>query len=304
MHRFLNPDYVLFSLKIKYAQYKLNKKHNGVKPYLVYKDKVKVVNKAYFRNNPVDSYHALTYHDWASCKRFYGDLDFTTTHIIRALIYWNEKNRNDNQFIGLVDKVLSSADAVDDHLYFYLREDYPRYKLTNPYYSGITQGKAISMLTRAYGITNYEQYLLQAEYALNTLIKEVKDGGVLRYLEHNQRWVEEYPSPNSPSMVLNGHLFTIIGLADYLSLKSNPYFKELYTDILNTTLTYLDYYFQDGVLLYCMYSWTPCNVHYLGLMVPLFEHVYTITGEQIFQDCADRLDKMYSKKLFNQFIKK
>lgn len=303
MHRFLNPHYVLFSLKIKFAHYKLNKKHNGIAPYHLYKDKVKV-NKDCFNNHPIDHYHALTYHDWASCKRFYGDLDFTTTHIIRALVYWNEKNRNDDQFIGLVDKVLCSADAVDDQLYFYLREDYPRYKLTNPYYSGITQGKAASMFTRAYKISNDEQYLQQAESTLNTLFKGVQDGGVLRYLEHNQRWVEEYPSPDSPSMVLNGHLFTIIGLADYLSLKSNPNFQELYTDILNSTLTYLDYYFQDGVLLYCMYSWTPCSVHYLGLMGPLFEHVFAVSGEQKFKDCADRLDKMYSKRLFDQFIKK
>lgn len=78
--------------------------------------------------------------------------------------------------------------------------------------SAMSQGLAMSLLTRAYDMTGRRSYLRVARRALKPFRVPVARGGVVRRYEGHP-WYEEYPTP-TPSYVLNGFGFTLLGLYD------------------------------------------------------------------------------------------
>jgi heparosan-N-sulfate-glucuronate 5-epimerase len=84
--------------------------------------------------------------------------------------------------------------------------------LDAPWGSALAQGQGISLLRRAYAHTGKRRYLRAARAALAPLRRSVTRGGLARW--HDGGIVfEEYPSER-PSLPLNGHLQTLIGLYD------------------------------------------------------------------------------------------
>jgi hypothetical protein len=79
--------------------------------------------------------------------------------------------------------------------------------------SALAQGQAISLLRRAYAYTREMRYLRGARKALRALDTPVRDGGLVRWYR-SQIWFEEYPSPVSRVLVLNGMMQTVLGLYD------------------------------------------------------------------------------------------
>lgn len=81
-----------------------------------------------------------------------------------------------------------------------------------PFGSAMVQGEAIAMLVRGYLLTKKEKYLECAEKALRPYETPVEDGGVLRNFM-GMPFYEEYPT-KTPSLVLNGFMFSLFGLYD------------------------------------------------------------------------------------------
>lgn len=98
--------------------------------------------------------------------------------------------------------------------------------LRPPWISAMAQGLAMSLLTRAYGLTGHRRYLVAARRAVRPFRRSVPRGGVVRMYE-GHRWYEEYPTP-TPSYVLNGFGFTLLGLYD-LS-RWSPAARRLYVE--------------------------------------------------------------------------
>lgn len=92
-----------------------------------------------------------------------------------------------------------------------------------PYASAMVQGEAISLLVRGYYLTKNNDYLDCAAKALNPYRKLVRDGGVLEYF-NGMPFYEEYPTA-TPSLVLNGFIFSLFGLYD-LSITNHSSSKE------------------------------------------------------------------------------
>ncbi|PIO56549.1 D-glucuronyl C5-epimerase, partial [Teladorsagia circumcincta] len=85
------------------------------------------------------------------------------------------------------------------------------------WYSAMAQGHALSLLTRAYAATKNASYLVVASKALDLFEKDASAGGVRNKLFGND-WYEEYPT--SPgSYVLNGFIYSLIGLYDFKNAK-------------------------------------------------------------------------------------
>lgn len=84
-----------------------------------------------------------------------------------------------------------------------------------PWGSALAQAQAISLLTRVYRITGDRRYLAGARRALDPILTPVADGGMLRSFHGDRRfpWYEEYPAER-PTYVLNGFMFTLVGLYD------------------------------------------------------------------------------------------
>jgi hypothetical protein len=90
----------------------------------------------------------------------------------------------------------------------------PRYTLPTPWRSALAQGQAISLLARLYVRTHQREYLTAAQRAMAPLLKPVAAGGLLRRLPDGGMWLEEYPDTRRAAYVLNGFLYTIIGVYD------------------------------------------------------------------------------------------
>src|SRR4051794_30063652 len=79
--------------------------------------------------------------------------------------------------------------------------------------SAMAQGEGISLLTRAYRVTRRPAYRRSAVRALKPFLKTVANGGVVRHYAGHP-WYEEYPTRSRPSFVLNGFMFSLLGLYD------------------------------------------------------------------------------------------
>jgi heparosan-N-sulfate-glucuronate 5-epimerase len=87
-----------------------------------------------------------------------------------------------------------------------------RTRVKSPWVSAMAQGMAMSLLTRAHALTGEPAYLAAAERALAPFAHDTRRGGVVADFS-GRPWYEEYPSVR-PTHVLNGFMFTLIGLYD------------------------------------------------------------------------------------------
>ena len=97
------------------------------------------------------------------------------------------------------------------------------------WYGGMTQGLGMSFLVRMYNATGNQSYMNAALNSTHLLTVNVSDGGVLRYYQ-NYTWYEEYPTPDSGSYVLNGYIYTLVGLFDLIQEFNDSTSIELYQD--------------------------------------------------------------------------
>jgi len=91
--------------------------------------------------------------------------------------------------------------------------------LRAPWISAMAQGEGISVLSRAYWLTQEDRFLEQALLASKPFSSSINDGGVRSRISGKWDFVEEYPSPD-PYHTLNGFLFALVGICDLLRISS------------------------------------------------------------------------------------
>jgi hypothetical protein len=136
--------------------------------------------------------NAVTVAQWGLAHYSSGD----TTLALRAADWLVEHQEADGAWRYQFDFYVESAGET----------------LRGPWISGLAQGQAMSLLVRAARVTGEAIYLRAARAAMKPLTVPVADGGVGRTWRGHP-FFEEYPT-NRPSLVLNGFLFTVIGLHD------------------------------------------------------------------------------------------
>ena len=92
-----------------------------------------------------------------------------------------------------------------------------RYPTPKAWISALTQGNIISVFARAYRLTGEEVFLRGARRAVRPFELDILDGGVSAPVGADGLFFEEvavYPA----SRILNGYIFAVIGLYDYVAL--------------------------------------------------------------------------------------
>jgi heparosan-N-sulfate-glucuronate 5-epimerase len=162
--------------------------------------------------------------------------------------------------------------------------------LKAPWYSGLAQGQGISLLLRAHQSTGVERYLDIAKRAFSAFEKSTADGGVAFTDPNGNLWFEEYVvSP--PTHILNGFIWAIWGVYDYVLATGSSTGKALFESAVQTLRANLDrydlrfwsLYEQSGTLLPMVASSFYHRLHIVQLRI-----MYRITGEEIFLRFADR----------------
>ena len=274
--RFLNLSYLRNTIAIKTWAF-VQKVNKGAYPYTYFRNKVQdVTTSLEYTLNFQNHYHSLGYLNNQTAERLHAGERSITQELIVGLVYYNELLENKRlptkYLFDLALKLQKKAYLDGCKMIFYFDESYARFDLSGSYYSGIVQGKAASFFLRCYEISKDEKYKQWAKKCLLSCWIKIEEKGILRTLLNGHHWVEEYPSPN-PSMVLNGYLFYIIGLAEYLAFENDKEIKTHMQECLKSVVAWMPKYKSKNGLLYSMYRWNLCNVHYTGIMKYQFEHL-------------------------------
>ncbi len=162
--------------------------------------------------------------------------------------------------------------------------------LQSPWYSGLAQGQGISVLIRAYEHTKKDKYLHAINDAIQVFMKSTDEGGVNYFDENNNNWIEEY-IVHPPTHILNGFIWGLWGIYDYLLVFNDQKIKNLYDKYIHTLLVELHSY-DTGY--WSLYEHSGTN---LKMIASLFYHklhivqlriMYSLTGEIIFDKTADK----------------
>ncbi|MCU0435669.1 MAG: D-glucuronyl C5-epimerase family protein [Bacteroidia bacterium] len=151
-------------------------------------------------------YHALSiaiwgimnYHDY----RETGNVK-SRQHVINQYRYFN-----DTSFVHI------SKDGV----YMGLPYKFKFHDLKVPWYSGMTQGVALSYLYRYYDLTKDKTALTKMKQVARFMIRMQDKGGTIGKTPEGYLWIEEYPNSKSSPQVLNGFINGLLGLAEYLEV--------------------------------------------------------------------------------------
>lgn len=132
-------------------------------------------------------------------QKYAQDKDETSLKIIQNSAFWLANNFN--HWKGNI-----GAWIYDYDLDFYGPKA--------PWISGMAQGQGISLLLRAAQFGSKNRYLEITQRAYRAFLHPVSEGGVLSYFPDGSIIFEEFPT-DPPSHVLNGHIFTLLGIFDF-----------------------------------------------------------------------------------------
>lgn len=150
-------------------------------------------------------------------------------------------------------------------------------------YSAMAQGEGISLLLRGYLEFNDEKYLIAAKKAVEYLITPIENCGTTKYI-NDQVFFQEYV--NKPT-VLNGWIFSLFGVYDYLKIIEDDKIKNIYKKSIDTLVACINN-FDNGY-------WTKYDLDnmiaspfYHKLHISQMEVMYEITEQSIFKEYAEK----------------
>jgi heparosan-N-sulfate-glucuronate 5-epimerase len=152
---------------------------------------------------------------------------FPTTRLQKALGHWDlslsehvDHKSQLTEFMRIADWTYATQDP---------RGGWPVWPLVGiqscSEYSAMTQGEAVSVLVRAASHTGDARFFEGARLATSLLISPVSDGGVSRHGRIGLIF-EELPN-EPPATVLNGWIFALFGLYDFLLSERDATIEEI-----------------------------------------------------------------------------
>lgn len=175
----------------------------------------------------------------------------------------------------------------------YENPDYP--------YSSMAQGQGISLLLRAYLETLNEKYMKAAQKAKDFMLLPIEDGGTTKYKDDR---IYLYECPREP-LILNGWIFSLWGLIDYVKATRDRSVKEIIEKSLETLETDLPSYdlgywskYEDKKRI--------SSPFYHKLHIAQLDVMYELTGKAIFYETARKWEKYSNNWIYRKiaFIRK
>ena len=173
--------------------------------------------------------------------------------------------------------------------------------LRNPWYSGLAQGIAISVLVRAYKSTKDKKYLDNASQAYIAFEKDINKGGVVYWDINGSPWIEEYIL-NPPTHILNGFIWALWGVYDYLLFLKENNARILWENCLDTLVRNIEKFDTGYWSLYDLSKTSIKNLaspFYHKLHIVQLRVLYRLSKIEIFKEFSDRWEK-YSACRFNK----
>ncbi len=169
--------------------------------------------------------------------------------------------------------------------------DWPyREPLQAPWYSGLAQGSALSLLVRAADVTGDWRFAKTAIQAFKSMTLDVDAGGVLAKDILGRLWIEEY-IVRPPSHILNGFIWAVWGVYDYARFTGAAEAQALFDACISTIETALPEYDTGRWSLYELPAGgppMPASRYYHELHIVQLRVLQRLTGVATFGVFADR----------------
>lgn len=171
-----------------------------------------------------------------------------------------------------------------------------------PWYSSMAQGQIISVLTRAYRLSDDSRYITTAQRAFCTFFNiydgKRKDSNWLTYIDQDKYiWLEEYPLQDierttDVNLTLNGFIFALWGVLDYYSITGDSSAKSIFEMGIGTLLHYLPQFYDEtsGFSYYCLRH-KVISEGYHKIHIKQLEALYKVTGIPEFSYWANKFQK-------------
>lgn len=281
-HLPVNPENTQQQLDYYYFRFEENKinTRGGNKPFQFDTNGIPLVHSYidvvdakgyYYYPITIGQYALAVFHSWLSSK------DPEKKAYFLRFADWFTSSKTDDPNLGT---------------YWLTETAKPEYDVKTPWKSAFSQSRGISILLRAWQITGDNVYLETATRALIPFSKDISEGGVSVDREKRETFYEEYTA-SQPTRVLDGHIFSLFGLYDYIRAvpeEINPEGHRLAVRLFNEGV--------EGLLLqlprFDMGFWfrfnrcdlpgypqnDPCTIGYLRLVRQQLLILFRITGKE------------------------
>jgi hypothetical protein len=148
----------------------------------------------------------------------------------------------------------------------------------------------MSLLERAYRLTHRRLYLAAAVRSLRPFERSVPAGGLRRCFRGDCQlpFFEEAPTPERPSYILNGFMFSLVGLYDLASVAPHSAAGRLYRAGRRTLDVALPSYDRDGLATYDLLQGYIADAKYQGIQLFLMHALDTVRRDSRIEFYAER----------------
>ncbi|WP_286295396.1 D-glucuronyl C5-epimerase family protein [Vibrio apostichopi] len=191
------------------------------------------------------------------------------------------------------------VDNQEDNGTWLAQTNVDKYGVEAPWVSAMTQGRALSVLLRAYRMTGDNKYLDSASLAFEALLS---DSSFVKYYKEGL-FLLEYPSKSTPR-ILNGFIFALYGIVDFSrAVPGDERCKEILESSRRSLLEHLPLYDNGFWSVYDLdhidYQKTVniSTVHYHFIHISQLRTLADIYDDSRFNEVATRWDGYYRNKL-------
>jgi D-glucuronyl C5-epimerase C-terminus len=199
----------------------------------------------------------------------------------------------EQQLLNLTSK---KTDFLGSAVWYY-PIDYPALGIKSPWYSGITQGVILSFMIRMQSL-GYDISEKDLTEIVESMFISVNEGGI--YSEDPEPWVEEYPTTKSLK-VLNGFIFSIIGLHEYYLCTKDQTVKVKLLTFYQSLFENLHHYQRGEFIKYCKSKAILSNIEYMPIYSGLFLHLYKLNSDEQMLQISEDIDKTHNHAAFERF---
>ncbi len=198
-----------------------------------------------------------------------------------------------DKFLRLAGWLEEKAEKVGDKVAVWPAHfDFPVYGLKAPWISSMAQAQAASVLLRAHQLEKRQSQADLARMALASFLVPVGHPGGVRHVDADgDVWFEEYVT-DPPAHVLNGFIFSLFGLLDYVRVSPERPFREAWEQgarTLDRKLSLFDtgYWSKYDLVRDCVAS----EFYHANIHIPLLTAMYAATENDAFLERARRWEE-------------
>jgi hypothetical protein len=188
-------------------------------------------------------------------------------------------------FLKLVENLvkkstLKKVNNQDVAFWYYLFPFPPRICKTQ-WISGMTQGVIASALCRAYHLTHNDSYKKLCIESINGMLIPLEYHGAL-FIGNNWFWIEEVPDEKPPQHILNGFIYSLLGLYDAYLITNDPKLLRIFKILLLSLKLRIKNY---DLILWSKYDTTyVANITYHFIHIVLLYTLYKLTNDNYFKN--------------------